>query len=258
MNRYSTRLILAGIVLGLLAAGAAALGTQARQSRPAASAEEPVLLLPASTAEEALWAVPAVEAGVFGLPGAAPGHAAGADGGFLVALQAETGRNLSSLFLCDRSGTPLSPLRPDADGTVTLGPIPPGDYCLRTAGAEVGRFSLLANASLSEAEGCLWTDGELLHLTDKPTGEALLQLRLPCPGYYSLSLVDRFGRRWQKDLFIPQTAAPDDGGFYLRTLVFRGLPAERYTAVYAKQPLAQFSVSPDLPAEAALVLERAG
>lgn len=252
MNSYSSRLILVGTMIGILVVSAVAIAKEGQGNRKP-SGEDAVLLLPNSTAEEAMWSAAAVPAAVLSWDedpdvGAGP---------FYVALRVEAAAP-QNIFLCDRYGSPLAQAEPDGDGDAALGPLAPGDYSICAEGKTLGRFSLLGNAALAGAEGLLWTDGELLHLTDKPTGEAVIRLVLPKPGYYSLYLTDCFGQRWQQDLFIPKSEYPDRDGCYLRTLRFRGLPEGLYTAVYAKEPLAQFRVTHDAPAEAELCLERGG
>lgn len=247
MNRYSTQLLLAGAMLGTLvlsAAGLAQLGGTGKARKPA----EPVLLTAHTTEATDPWAAPAAAAGAF------PSDVG--TGPFRVRLQLETERDPGRLFLCDKAGLPLDRVVPDRNGEAELGPIAPGLYSICVEDLCLGSFRLLPDAGLAEAEGRLWTEGALLHLTDKPTGEAVLELVLPCPGYYSLYLVDRWGQRIQQDLFIPREEPAGPAGVWRRKLTFRGLPEGLYTAVYAKNPLAQFRVATGSSAQALLTLER--
>lgn len=49
------------------------------------------------------------------------------------------------------------------DGQALVGPIPPGEYILRTEEGDVA-FTLCTNASVCRVSGPGWTDGEQLHL----------------------------------------------------------------------------------------------
>ncbi len=245
MNRYSTQLLLAGAMLGTLVLSAAGLARAgAPRSVPTA---EPVLLT-AQRVDDALWDEPAAAAAAFG--------SEDRGGPFDVILRLDTVRSPGRLAVCDEAGFPLTLVESDASGEARLGPLMPGKYGLYSDGTCIGSFLLLQTAAVERADGRLWTDGTLLHLTDRPTGEAMLRLELSCPGYYSLYLVDRLGQRTQQDLFIPKDESPDPDGVWRRTMCFRGLQEGVYTAVYAKNPLAQFRVVPGAAAEACLSLER--
>lgn len=69
--------------------------------------------------------------------------------------------------LYDDGGTALCRVAPDARGELAL-EIAPGAYRLTAADGRSVRFRLRENASVDETAGDGWTDGELLHLDDRP------------------------------------------------------------------------------------------
>lgn len=224
MNMESKRLVLAGAMIGVLALSA----TVFAESRPPGDPAPTTAPAWEARGQEAA-AVMATEA-----PQAGP---------FYAALRVEEGGDPDRLFLCDGAGNPLAPVEPDEAGDAVLGPLYPGEYLLCRGLTEAGAFTLLDNAALTGTRGLVWTDGELLHLAPYEAGTAVLVLELPAPGYYSLGLVDRNGLRRSRDLFIPDSALPDRGRAYLRTLPVPGLPPGVYTLVYRGDPLGQFTLA---------------
>lgn len=257
MSSYSIRLAAVGAMIGALTLSAAAyanLSALRDGGRAAAEATAPAGSAvrysdsggPAGDPDAApVWA--AQRAGPLEEPESGPGQteteqAAEAARPLWYAALCQTEPQRRTIQLCDAQGGLCAEVRTDAAGNAALGPIPPGRYLLRAGAEALGSFRLLDNAALTEADGRLWTDGELLHLETFRPGQADFRLRLPRPGYYSFALVDDFGRRWTQDLFLPADAEPDADGVYSRLLSFRGLRAGRYTFVYARDPLLQVRV----------------
>ena len=58
----------------------------------------------------------------------------------------------------------MEEIPPNRDGDLSLGPLAPGCYGVCRGETVIGAFRLCGNAALGEAEGRLWTDGELLYL----------------------------------------------------------------------------------------------
>ena len=229
MKRDSIQAAAVGMVIGILTLSAAALanrGSGGGSASPPEPAAE-VSLEQAAFSTEDPWS--GSEADVF-----APAE-------YRAALRVEAAPD-QPLYLCDLSGNVLAPAEPDADGEVTLGPIPPGRYVLAAGEERLGSFRLLDGAVLGEAGGRLWTDGETLHLTDYLPGQAEVSVTLPRAGLYRFRLVDDLGVSREADLFVPSNARPDRGRVWIRTLEFYGLPEGRYTLVCRDSPLLQFQV----------------
>lgn len=229
MNEYSTRLAWAGAMIGVLALTA----TVFANTRPPEKTDPTAATLPPALVEEAAHteAVAAVMA-----------PETETAGPFLVALRVEALPLEGQVFLCDANGSPIEAVQPDGSGDVALGPLRSGVYSLWRTGTELGRFRLLQNASLDETQGQLWTDGELLHLERFLPGTAAIRLTVQERGFYSFTLYDRNGRQWNRDLFIPDSALPERGLAFVRTLEFRGLPAGLYTLVRRETPILQVLV----------------
>ena len=217
----------AGLAVGREEASEAAVPVFAEEPEPARRTEEPA-------GEEAV-----------GDPAAGP---------FLVALRIPDPVTGERLFVCGEDGCPLEQVLPDADGDAVLGPLRPGRYSLSRGDTEVGVFRLGDNAALTEAEGRLWTDGELLYLERWVCGALRLDLSLPKPGYYSFQLWDENGRKRTADLYIPPEATPDREGRWGRALEFRGLAPGLYTLSRSRTPLLQIEVRAAQTAEAALTV----
>ena len=217
MNRESAGLVLTGALLGVLALSATVF---ARLFPPAR--EETV---PAPAMSTAAFAAVRETA--------AP------------AVQEQTGAEqeavpvLEKLFVCDGLGCPLAGIEPDLDGDASVGPLPPGRYSIQRGQTEIGSFTLLENAALSEAEGRAWTDGERLYVERFTPGTVRLTVRLHATGRYTLELRDRDGRSWSRELFIPPGAQADAAGAWVRVLDFQGLPPGLYTAARQNHPLGQ-------------------
>lgn len=251
MKTDSMRLVLAGGMIGLLVLSAAAwqavrgpaLPTQGAEPGAAVSrATDPeggaALASGAGTAERTEAAFGEAAAPIFAEDDTAAEPAAP----YVVALRVMEAIWGEKLFVCDGDGCPLEEIAPDRDGDQSLGPLAPGRYGVFRGGTKIGSFRLFSNAALGETEGRLWTDGELLYVERFIPGTARLSLTLVQPGYYSFRLCDRVGRTWTRDLYIPDSAQPDRGQGYGRTLEFRGLPAGTYTLVYRDAPLGQTEV----------------
>ena len=236
MNEYSTRLAWAGAMIGVLALTA----TVFANTRPPEKTDPTAATLPPALAEEAAYpeavAVMAPETETAGP--------------FLVALRVEALPLEGQVFLCDANGSPIEAIQPDGSGDATLGPLGSGVYSIWRTGTELGRFRLLQNASLDETRGQLWTDGEVLHLERFLPGTAAIRLTVQERGFYSFTLYDRNGRQWNRDLFIPDSALPERGFAFVRTLEFRGLPAGLYTLVRRETPILQVLVQPGERTEA--------
>lgn len=159
------------------------------------------------------------------------------------------------LFLCDAGGCPLEEIVPDAGGETVLGPLQPARYGVWRGGTEIAAFRLLRGAGLDEASGRLWTDGTALYLERFEAGTVRLRIALEQPGYESFQLCDRDGRSRSGDLYVPDSALPDQGRGYVRLLEFRGLAPGLYTLVRAGEALLQLTVRSGETAEAALRIE---
>lgn len=244
MDRESKALTLAGAILGLLALSA----TAAAGLRPPARSPVPPEVSVSAAAAETEEAVPvlATEPSVQFSPDAGP---------YYVSVRVTEPVWGERLFVCDGMGCPLEELLPDRDGDAELGPLAPGRYGLWQGQTRIGSFLLADNAALPEAQGRLWTDGELLHLERFVPGTARFTLRLPKPGYYGLLLWDRFGRRSARDLYLPENAEPDPEGGYLRVLEFPGLAPGLYTLARNGTVLAQVEVEAGQTALAELRIE---
>ena len=253
MKGESMRLAWVGALMGVLVLSATAL---ARWDQPLPRAKQ-------SAGDSAAQALRPAAAGPAESGPAEPGEdgavavmAGQTAGPFLVALRVEEAVWGEKLFLCDPNGSPLEAIEPDGQGDAVLGPLAPGSYGLYRGAEEVGSFRLEENASLSRAAGRAWTDGELLHIERFVPGTALLRLRLPGPGYYTLTLFDREGRSRSRDLYVEEGARPGETGDFLRVLEFRGLPPGLYTAVRLGTPLGQVEVRAGESAELELDLTK--
>lgn len=243
MNRESKALSLAGLILGLLALSA----TAAARLRPAAGQSTETR----STREE-LVAVLATESApdsseaASGAPDAEPAPeqtpSEEAAGPFPVSLRVTEPVLGERLFVCDGLLCPLEELEPDGRGEAVLGPLAPGRYALCRGQTAVGSFRLRADGRLDEAEGRLWTDGTRLYLERFEPGALRLSVRVDRPGYYVIQLRDRNGRRWSRDLYLAEPAAPDEAGGWTRELELGGLRPGLYTVVWQNSPLAQAEV----------------
>lgn len=233
MNRESMALTLAGGLIGVLALSA---GVFADLHPPKA---EP---LPAGTAEtaETASAVSRMEADDPALPALAEQDADA--GPFSVAVLASDPIPGERLFVCDSLGCPLDEITLDGAGKAALEPLAPGSYSVQRGRTEVGSFRLEEDGSLSETAGRVWTDGEQLRLERFTPGTARLNVTLGKPGYYTVTLCDRNGQTWSRDLYIPEDAPPGPDGAWLRVLDVPGLPPGLYTAVRRNRPLGQAEV----------------
>lgn len=233
MNRYSLRLAWVGMLIGVLTLSAAAI------ARLVGDAPRPVRADPVSSetatttafADEAAdaWDEPAAE--VF-----APAQAA------CDCVLCFAAAPAPAYELRDLRGNSCGVIVPGKNREAALGQLQPGRYLIACGDDSVGSFRVTETAELTEATGRLWTDGNRLWLEDFSPGAAEIRLALPHPGYYSFQLVDDLGRKWTRDVFIPDSAHQDRDGTWSRTLLYDGLPEGRYTLVLAGQPLTQFQV----------------
>lgn len=237
MNDESIKLAMAGAMLGVLVLSASLLA----RSLPRTGAGTPTEL----TAAEGLPA----PTGPPGTPEAVEAMARPPElfesdliGPFAAALRVEAEAPRDRLFLCDEAGNPLEEVFPDKAGDAALGPLFPGCYSLWRGGQRLGSFRLLKNAALEDAEGQLWTDGELLHLEAFVPGSLGLRLELEKPGYYSLCLYRDQSPVRTLELFVASSAPPELGRRWLRQLQVPGLAPGTYTLVYRERPLGEAAV----------------
>ena len=259
MNSDSIRLALAGAMIGVLALSA----TVFAQTRPPArqtettvlyTVEDPAPVLAAADSEKT-ETIEGSRAFYEGDGGAVPAMAEQNAGPFFVAVRVDEPILGEKLFVCDGMGSPLAGIEPDANGDMALGPLAPGRYAVCRGDETVGAFCLLENAALSDAEGRLWTDGELLHVERFVSGTARLELTLTKSGYFTLMLCDRNGREWYRDLYIADGTRADREEGYFRMVEFRGLPAGLYTIVRLNTPLGQVEVLPGETVSLELTIE---
>ena len=164
MDDYGKRLLLVAAMIGVAALGASLIPRQAA----ADSDIEP-------QAETAFWdgaTVTAAEQADLVLAQYTPAQQGT---GFYVTLRTEAGRPVT---LYTATGAPVQTVTADADGDATFGDVQPGRYRVGSGEAN-GEFLLLENAALKALSGTLWSDGELLHLTDTPTVCLRLQVDVP-------------------------------------------------------------------------------
>ena len=233
MNRYSLRLVLVGMLIGILTLSAVAV------SKLALAGDRPGRAGPVSGSAEASAAVTAEAADPWDGPADqvfAPAEAAGD------CVLCFTAAPAPAYELRDLRGNSYGPIVPGENREASLGALRPGRYLIACGEESVGSFRVTETAELTEAGGRLWTDGARLWLEDFSPGAAEVRLALPHPGYYSFQLVDDLGRTWTRDIFVPEDAAPDPEGTFSRTLRYDGLPEGRYTLTEAGQPLTQFQV----------------
>lgn len=267
MNRESVLLALTGAMLGVLALSAV-LAAKLHPRPPAAEPEASALLGGGPAGESGFEdgeAVPVMAEDAPETPPEAGEPTASAEteprdepsaGPFYVALRVPDPIPGERLFVCDGAGCPLDAVLPDRNGDAAAGPFPPGRYSVCRGETEIGRFRLRDNAALDEAEGRLWTDGELLWIERFSPGSVRLTVTLPGPGWYALRLWDRDGRQWSRDLCVAADAPPEAGGTWTRALEYRGLPPGTYTVVHDRTVCARVEVAAGETASAAVVLEK--
>ena len=274
MNRDSFRLALTGVLIGALALSATVTarlipparvedGPEAALRAESAPEDEavPAMATEAPPTEAALTeAAPTENAETAPAPDTEAETAAGeADdptaGPFRVALQIPDPIPGERLFLCDALGCPLEEVTADREGDAVLGPLAPGRYGLWRGETEAGSFRLKRNAALADAAGRLWTDGEVLRLERFVPGTVRLYCTVEDPGYYTLLLCDRDGRTRRGDLYVSDSAAPNEDGRWERTVEFGGLAPGLYTAVRRNTPLGQVEVRAAEIAELRLRIE---
>lgn len=95
------------------------------------------------------------------------------DAGFFVVVRTEPGRQLSVL---QPQGACLQTVTANERGDATFSGLLPGRYRI-VSGTCGGDFWLWENAAVTALSGTLWSDGELLHLTDTPTVSVRLLLK---------------------------------------------------------------------------------
>ncbi len=249
MNKESVRLALAGATIGVLALSATVFARHCPPER-----EESAAAL-AAERETVSAAVPAESfAEGEAVPVLADLDPAGDDpnaGPFMISLRVPDPVPGEKLFVCDELGCPLEGIEPDRDGDAAVGPFAPGRYSIQRGQTELGSFRLHDNASLSEATGRAWTDGELLYLERYIPGTVRLNVTVRKTGYYALWLCDRDGRTWRRELFVSEKTKQDAAGVWVQTLDFQGLPPGLYTATRRNQTLGQV----ELPEGETAVLE---
>ncbi len=227
MNSYSIRLACVGAVIGVLTLTAAALGGAGNKT-PAAKKTPPASAVSAQAGEGLQELAQTEDRSVsVMLPTV------------LLALRADPALDWSGLTLCGPEEQDTAAVTLDADGDASLGPLCAGRYSLRKDGVLLGEFVLNENASVAIASGRLWTDGELLYLEKDIPSEAELRLTLTARGYYSFLLESEEGVSRAGAVFIPDTAAWDPGGVFLRTLRFPGLPAGKYRVLCGGRTVAE-------------------
>lgn len=248
MNKESVRLALAGATIGVLALSATVFARfcpPEREESAALAAERETL--PAAVPAESFAELDAV-------PVLADLEPTGDDpnaGPFLISLRVPDPVPGEKLFVCDERGCPLEGIEPDREGDVAVGPFGPGRYSIQRGQTELGSFRLHDNASLSEATGRAWTDGERLYFERFVPGTVRLSVTVRKTGYYALWLCDRDGRTWRRELFVSEKTPQDAAGVWVQALDFQGLPPGLYTATRRNQTLGQV----ELPAGETAVLE---
>lgn len=244
MNRESAGLVLTGALLGVLALSAtvfARLFPPAREETvPAPAVSTAAFAAVRETAAPAAQEQTGAEQEAVPVLAACDTTAEAPEAGpYYVAVAVPDPAPGEKLFVCDGLGCPLAGIEPDLDGDASVGPLPPGRYSIQRGQTEIGSFTLLENAALSEAEGRAWTDGERLYVERFTPGTVRLTVRLHATGRYTLELRDRDGRSWSRELFIPPGARADAAGAWVRVLDFQGLPPGLYTAARQNHPLGQ-------------------
>ncbi|MBO4419187.1 MAG: hypothetical protein J5789_05135 [Oscillospiraceae bacterium] len=240
MNRESLSLALTGAMIGVLALSASVF---ARLHPP--KHEETTAALWARPEESQPSPFPESGTGPAALPvlaGLDPEEET-APGPFLVSLRVPDPVPGERLFVCDGLGCPLEGIEPNREGEAVLGPLAPGRYTVCRGQTEAGYFRLYDNASLGETGGRVWTDGEQLRIERFIPGTVRLTVTLKAPGYYTVSLCDRAGQMWNRDLYVSDGTEPEEMGLWVRILDFQGLPPGLYTAVRRSVPLGQVEVS---------------
>ena len=228
MNSESKHLAWAGAALGLMVRSAGLFAKAQPPARAGETGTDPAAVMELTVdfdAEAAAVLAPETQAGPFPVELAVPEPEAA-----------------ERALLCDGAGCPLEEIEPDAGGVAALGPLAPGRYSVCRGSAELGRFRLTAAGAPAETSGQLWTDGVRLYLERAPVGTACFRLSLPGPGYWSFQLWDRDGRSRSRDLYIPDSALPEQGRRYLRSLEFPGLAPGLYTLAREQHPLLQLTV----------------
>lgn len=127
-----------------------------------------------------------------------------------------------TVTLTDQGGTALQTRTADADGALRLGPVPPGCYCVRQ-GALGGEFILLENAAVETVSGTVWSDGELLHLTQTETVCVRLELRVDEAQRgraVTVQLVGTDGSTFERVFFAERAG--------VKSLQFYGVPVGEY------------------------------
>lgn len=249
MNRESVLLALAGATLGALALSAAMFARlhppEPEESTAALAAAWETLpaAVPAETFAdgEAVPVLAELEADEED-PNAGP---------FYVSLRVPDPAPGEKLFVCDGLGCPLEEIVLDQDGDAALGPLAPGRYSIQSGQTELGSFRLHGNASLSEATGRAWTDGERLYLERYIPGTVRLTVTVRKTGYYAVWLCDREGRSWRRELYVSDRTQRDADGAWVQVLDFQGLAPGLYTATRRSQTLGQV----ELPAGETALLE---
>ena len=183
MRNYSITLAVLGMLIGVLALSATAFA----KARPPEPEAPPAVVLTELPPEEAGTPERTADPLAFllkdqrlrllrrlaelvrpllgqALPASAARETEPPAGLFRAALRVED-PEMGRLFLADPDGNPIEKIITDKDGDAALGPMAPGRYSVTMGRAVLGSFRLLDNAALSEADGLLRTDGELLYLS---------------------------------------------------------------------------------------------
>ena len=237
MKRESVLLTLAGVTLGVLALSASMLARlhplTPEESTAVLAAEWETLpaVLPAETfADAEVVQVMAELDPTEDDPNAGP---------FLISLRVPDPAPGEKLFVCDEMDCPLEEIVLDQDGDAAVGPFAPGRYSIQSGQTELGSFRLHDNASLSDATGRAWTDGERLYLERFIPGTVRLTVTVHKTGYFAVWLCDRNGKSWRKELYVSEKTQRDADGAWVQILDFQGLPPGLYTATRRNQTLGQ-------------------
>lgn len=154
--------------------------------------------------------------------------------GYYVALVAEPGETVT---LTDGAGTVLQTAAADGDGDLWLGPVAPGSYRVQQ-GTKGGEFVLLETAAVEAVSGTLWSDGELLHLTQTQTVCLRISLtvdRAQTGRVHTAQLVAENGEAFERSFYAARSGA--------YALQFYGVPEGVYELWQDGQMLRTICVS---------------
>lgn len=214
MDNYGKRLLIAAAMLGSAALCATVSTADWARVQPVSEVQEWSAPAAAQTeqsgiAQEALPAAQVLSAAASEIP----------PNGFFVVLRTTPGREVS---VSGEEGASAQTCVADETGTVTFSGLLPGQYRL-VSGSAAGEFYLWENAAVTAVSGTLWSDGELLHLTDTPTVALTLEFyAIPEPERraVTVTLTSMEGVVYTRSVYVG-TPGP-------RTVLFRCLPPGAY------------------------------